>query len=216
MLSLKNKMSFQFNIFPLFPQTISISHLSEVNSKKIIRTLKKLKWNETNFSKQYPMKGSTYVTSSFNILSEFKDVEKTLIEHADLYIKTILKYQFKFKISTSWGTLTNPNAYSAVHNHSNSWLSGIYYPEGDKDFKILFLDSNTEWFKDIPIEYNVYNEAAREFTINENMLIIFPSSMRHQILPNASKKDRYSIAFNIMPQGKLNYPGDSQIDLTIN
>lgn len=75
-----------------------------------------------------------------------------------------------------------------MHNHSNSWLSGIYYPEGDKDFKILFLDSNTEWFKDIPIEYNVYNEAAREFTINENMLIIFPSSMRHQILPNASKK----------------------------
>ena len=84
------------------------------------------------------------------------------------------------------------------------------------NFKILFLDSNTEWFKDIPMEYNLYNEAAREFTINKNMLIIFPSSMRHQILPNASKKDRYSIAFNIMPQGKLNYPGDSQIDLTIN
>ena len=48
------------------------------------------------------------------------------------------------------------------------------------------------------------------------MLIIFPSSMRHQILPNKSKKDRYSIAFNIMPKGKFNYPGDSQIDLSIN
>lgn len=209
-------MSLHFQIFPLFPQTVSISHLTEVDSKKTMNILKKLEWMKTDFSKQFPMKGQNYVTCSFNILSNFKGLEEMFNEHVSLYIKNVLKYETQFKIFTCWATKTEPESYSRLHNHSNSWLSGVYYPEGDKDFKISFMDSKTEWFMDRPIEYNTYNESSKEFTANKNMLIIFPSYLRHQILPNKSKKDRYSIAFNIMPVGQINYPGDSQIDLNIN
>jgi uncharacterized protein (TIGR02466 family) len=209
-------MPIQFSIFPLFPQTVSVSHLEAVDPTKIIKILKKLDWMKTDFSKEYPMNGNNYVTCSFNILHNFKGLEQMFSEHVSLYIKNVLKYETDFKIYTCWSTKTEPDAYSRLHNHSNSWLSGIYYPEGNKDFKVSFIDSKTEWFKDRPIEYNTYNETVKEFTANKNMLIIFPSSIRHQILPNKSKKDRYSIAFNIMPRGKFNYPGDSQIDLSIN
>jgi len=209
-------MSLHFEIFPLFPQTASISHTNKVDNKKIIKELKKLKWKETDYSKKFKMKGKNFVTESFDILSKFKGLEEIFIEHLDLHIKNILKYETGYKIFTCWGTMTEPGGSSRLHYHSNSWLSGIYYPEGDPDFKVNFYDSKTEWFADIPEKYNTFNESVKEFAVNENMLIIFPSSLRHQIAPNNSKKNRYSIAFNLMPNGAYNYTSDSQLNLTIN
>ena len=209
-------MPLHFDIFPLFPQTLSISHLNTVNSKHVLKILKKLPWQKTDFSEYYDVLGGNYVTTNYHILKNFPGLEDIFIEHIDLHIKRILKYRTSFKICSSWGTMTEPNGFSRLHYHTNSWLSAIYYPEGDPNFKVSFGDYKTDWFKDEPIEYNTFNEAAKNFTVTKNMLILFPSSLRHQILPNKSKKNRYSIAFNIMPNGEFNYPSDSQLNLTIN
>jgi len=208
-------MSIHFNIFPLFPQTISISNVNNVDNKKIIKELKKLKWNKTDYSKDFKMQGDNFVSDSFNILPKLKGLEEIFMEHLDLHIKNILRYGTGYKIFTCWGTMTEPGASSRLHYHSNSWLSGIYYPVGDPDFKVSFHDSRTEWFADIPEKYNTFNESYKEFTAKEGMLIIFPSSLRHQICPNNSKKIRYSIAFNVMPNGKFNYTSDSQLNITV-
>ncbi len=209
-------MPIHFNIFPLFPQTASISHLNTVDSKKIIKILKKLKWQKTDFSEYYDILGANYVTNNYHILENFPGLEEIFNEHVSLHIKRILKLNTNFKICSAWATRTQPNGFSRLHYHTNSWLSAIYYPEGDPNFKVNFFDYKTEWFKDNPTEYNSFNESAKQFTATKNMLIIFPSSLRHQILPNKSKKDRFSIAFNVMPDGAFNFPSDSQLNITVN
>ena len=36
-----------------------------------------------------------------------------------------------------------------------------------------------------------------------NCLVLFFSNMRHNILPNNSKEGRYSLAFNVLPNGSF-------------
>jgi hypothetical protein len=33
-----------------------------------------------------------------------------------------------YRITNSWLTKVNPGGYASAHYHSNSWLSGVYYP----------------------------------------------------------------------------------------
>ena len=43
------------------------------------------------------------------------------------------------------------------------------------------------------------------------MLVIFPSILAHEILTNTSKKIRYSLALNVIPQGRIYEDTDSEL-----
>ena len=57
--------------------------------------------------------------------------------------------------------------------------------------------------------------AARKFLLNKiptepKSIILFPSFLNHKVMPNETNKDRYSIAFNIIPKGEF---GDTTMKL---
>ena len=114
-----------------------------------------------------------------------------------------------YRIFSSWLTKAAPNAFSDSHAHSNSWLSGVYYPKGDPGFSIKFFYDNKPPFFTQPTEYNIYNSTERVIVPQDNFLILFFSQLRHQLMPNQSTKDRFSLAFNILPRGKFG-TGDSK------
>ena len=109
----------------------------------------------------------------------------------------------------SWVTKTEPNGHGNEHSHSNSWLSGVYYPEDNNQSGIRFSYENTI-FNNVPKEFNIYNSHTWTLDSEKNLLIIFFSNLRHRILPNLSKQNRYSLAFNVMPKGDFGW-GDSKI-----
>tara|TARA_R100000664_G_scaffold28576_1_gene39936 strand:- start:1301 stop:1897 length:597 start_codon:yes stop_codon:yes gene_type:complete len=137
-----------------------------------------------------------------NILDKYKDLKKEIQAAVDETLEEILMLEkIDYKIFTSWLTKTAPKDFSDSHHHSNSWLSGVYYPKGDPGFSIKFHHDNKTQFFTPPKQYNIYNSTEWIIYPEDNYLILFFSQLRHEILRNDSNLDRYSLAFNILPKG---------------
>ena len=137
-----------------------------------------------------------------NILDKYKDLKKEIQAAVDETLEEILMLEkVDYKIFTSWLTKTAPGDFSDSHRHSNSWLSGVYYPKGNPGFKIRFHHDNKTQFQTKPRLYNIYNSTEWIINPEDNYLILFFSQLRHEILRNESNQDRYSLAFNILPKG---------------
>ena len=133
-----------------------------------------------------------------------------LVKALKLVLGKILNYEnTKYRMCNSWVTKTEPNGHGNEHAHSNSWLSGVYYPEDNNQSGIRFSYDNTI-FNNVPKQFNIYNSHTWTLDAEKNLLIIFFSNLRHRILPNLSKQNRYSLAFNVMPKGDFGW-GDSKI-----
>jgi uncharacterized protein (TIGR02466 family) len=146
----------------------------------------------------------TYSSTEYNILNEFKDLKKECEKSVGSLITDKLSFKDNnFKIFNSWITKTKPKGYSEPHTHSNSWISGVYYPKFSEDFKIRFYNDFLNPFHTKVKTYNIYNSKYWDVTPMSNCLVLFFSNMRHNILPNNSKEDRYSLAFNVLPNGSF-------------
>ena len=180
---------------PICSNTLFIYRLDIKNDL----TLKFKKEKFTSFEE-----GSHLISQNLNILKKYKNLNKEINRAIDATLKERLMLKnIKYRIFSSWLTKSEPKTFSESHSHSNSWLSGIYYPKGDPGFSVKFFNDITTQFSTTPTEYNIYNSAAWTIIPQDNYLILFFSQLRHKIMPNNSTKDRFSLAFNILPQGQF-------------
>ena len=151
------------------------------------------------------------VSEDLNILKKYKELNKEVNKAVDATLKEILMLKnINYRIFSSWLTKVEPKGFGDSHRHSNSWLSGIYYPKGDPGFSVkFFFDNKSQFFTD-PIEYNIFNSSYWVIPTQDNLLILFFSQLRHRIMPNQSTEDRFSLAFNLLPKGEFG-KGDSRI-----
>jgi uncharacterized protein (TIGR02466 family) len=154
--------------------------------------------------------GSSLISENLHILKKYKELNKEINKAIDATIKEILMLKnINYRIFTSWLTKAKPEDFSVSHSHNNSWLSGVYYPVGDPGFSIKFFYDNRSHFYTRPTEYNIYNSGDWVITPKDNFLVLFFSQLRHKIMPNLSKKNRFSLAFNLLPKGEFG-SGDSK------
>ena len=149
--------------------------------------------------------GSSFFGQDLNVLKKYKNLNKEINKAVDATLKDILMLKnINYRIFSSWLTKVQPKKSSHSHHHANSWLSGIYYPKGEPGFSIrFFYDNLTTQFYTPPTEYNIYNSKAWTIFPEDNHLILFFSQLRHKVMPNTSNKDRFSLAFNILPKGQF-------------
>ena len=161
-----------------------------------------LKFKEEKFM---PIKGgSSLIGEDLNILKKYENLNKEINKAVDATLREILMLKnINYRIFSSWLTKAEPKTFSDSHNHANSWLSGVYYPKGEPGFSIRFFYDNTPPFYTPPTEYNIYNSKAWTIFPEDNHLILFFSQLRHKVMPNQSTKDRFSLAFNILPKGQF-------------
>jgi len=144
------------------------------------------------------------ITEDLNILKKYKELNEEINKAIDVTIKKILMLKnVNYRIFSSWLTKVKPKGFSDSHKHSNSWLSGVYYPKGDPGFEIKFFSDNKTQFFTQPTEYNIYNATEWDIIPEDNLLILFFSQLRHKIMPNQSIKDRFSLSFNLLPKGEF-------------
>ena len=148
------------------------------------------------------------IGEDLNILKKYKKLNTEIKKAVDTTLKEILMLRnVNYRIFSSWLTKTEPKdltqVFGGMHNHSNSWLSGIYYPKGDPGFSVKFyLPSKGQFFTQ-PIEWNMFNARSWVITAEDNLLVLFFSQLDHQIMPNESTEERFSLAFNLIPKGKF-------------
>jgi len=148
--------------------------------------------------------GSSLIGKDFNILKKYENLNKEINKAVAITLKEILMLKnINYRIFNSWLTKAGPKTSSDSHKHTNSWLSGVYYPKGHPGFSINFCYDNVHPFYTRPTEYNIYNSTDWTIFPEDNHLILFFSQLRHKIMPNESTKDRFSLAFNILPKGQF-------------
>ena len=148
--------------------------------------------------------GPSLISEDLNVLKKYKELNEEINKAVDETLKKILMLKnTNYRIFSSWLAKAKPKGFSHSHIHSNSWLSGIYYPKGDPGFSIKFFSDNRTQFFTPPEKYNVYNSDACIVVPEDNFLILFFSQLRHKIMPNQSTKDRFSLSFNLLPKGEF-------------
>ena len=107
-----------------------------------------------------------------------------------------------------WVNINPQWAYNAPHDHPGYTWSLVYYvtvPEDDhhnvsgKSGRIEFLDPRTN-IAAMSMELSKqsgYFAPKQVFHPRENMILCFPSYLRHWVYPNEEPADRISMAFNI-------------------
>ena len=149
--------------------------------------------------------------SDQRILEKYPRTKQILLNEFTSVAEEINQYaKRKYAITTSWITLCQKGDGSQLHNHKNSFWSGVYYfqeeyPEGTGG--IMFDNPNADRYDfsygmvDIKRQ-NEINSMSCIFGPSPKLLILFPSYLRHQVLVHNNDKPRSSLAFNVVPLGQ--------------
>jgi len=201
-------------IYPIFPKIIYKKNLSSLKDKKL-HSLKK-ECNKVKYT-MVPKEDSKKISQSsidryiFNN-KEFKNLKNLILKEFNDFKNKMLFYTYnKFKITTSWIAKVDEGKESNWHNHNNSFYSGVFYINVEKDMgDIEFHNFENSRFLINAESYNIYNSKRFLITPKNKDLIFFPSELYHKIKNNNKKDSRLSVAFNIIPTGKIG-SGDSEL-----
>ena len=209
----------KFQVRPAFSTLISSVILEGIDPYIISTYLKHFdRWtkvkDERDVNNNSDFCGCYTTAEKFKLLDEpiMADLKKSIMNQLNEYKNEVLGYKStKFNIITSWGTKTDVDGFSYSHNHTNSFLSAVYYPEEGSD--ILFTSYRTRDIEVVPDEYNLWTSNLLKVTPVKNLLLFFPSSAWHNIEKNVTGQSRYSIAMNMLPAGNIG-AYDSKITLS--
>lgn len=133
-----------------------------------------------------------------NIASYFEEVYKP-------------KNNPSLRITQSWCNYTEPGQWHHKHAHPNSFVSGVFYPQANRETdKIYFYRDGFQMIKFPPTEWNIWNSESWWFEVGTGDLILFPSSLTHMVETVQGDQTRISLSFNTFPVGVV---GD-EVELT--
>ena len=201
-----------YNTVPLFPSPVIQVMVDDDTSE-----LLEYDDRDTTVSNEQGRPGANQ-----RVLELYPKTKKILLDTFTSVASEVLGYKKRdYAITTSWITLNKKGEGSHHHRHNNSFWSGVYYyqeeyPEGTG--KILFENPNSTAFdfalQDNDIEhFNNMNALVLTVEPKPNLLIMFPSYILHQVLPNNIDTERCSLAFNTIPLGSWG-DGDSYLDMS--
>ncbi len=114
------------------------------------------------------------------------------------------------RITQSWFNYSEKGQWHHKHAHQNSLVSGVFYLNTNPDDKIYFHRSGWQQLKFVPKEWNVYNADSWWFEAVTGRLVLFPSSLEHNVPAVTGEDVRISMSFNTFPVGIMG----SESDLT--
>ena len=192
-------------IIPLFPRVCALYVLEEDLSE--LNKIKSFKFKKIDTG--------SHGTDSFKVLEYFPSIKKLVMEKFYEFKDNVLSMNStNFKISTSWGTKIEPNGMGGLHNHRNTYYSGILYWETFEGSRLELVDLFKQGIMVMPDKWNDFNYQHFHLNTMKNNLFFFPSEIYHRITTNTSQNTRYSLAFNIMPVGTFGHE-DSTVTINI-
>jgi uncharacterized protein (TIGR02466 family) len=188
-------------IHPLFATPIYRSRLERQFTNNEIKFVK----DQINFC----YKNTGNMSSNNTYILKVKELEsiKIFIEECIKdYFEKVLKVNENVKpyITQSWLNYTKKDEYHHRHEHANSYVSGVFYFNANKENdNIEFFKKKNETIRPNFKEYNIYNSSSWTFPIQTGDIIMFPSSLTHDVKIKKGNNIRISLAFNIFVNGIL-------------
>ena len=145
-------------------------------------------------------------------LPAFSRLKNIILDHVIRYSNQCLEIHntIEFYLTTSWVMKHKMGDWSQAHMHVNSIFSGIYYFEVDDNSGLLGFERHSSMLNlftptiELDVnKWNVYNSRVWQIKPENDMLVLFPSHVRHYVTPSLSENLRYCLAFNIFVRGNI-------------
>ena len=193
-------------IHNLFPTAVGTY---KVNRELTEKELKFIKEQETR-----PNMGNITSVDNYILKNKILSKIRTFIQDSIKdYFETIYKpnNDVSLQITQSWLNYTEPGQHHHKHAHPNSFISGVFYPQANKETdKIFFFREQYQALSIKPREWNIWNSESWWLEVGTGDLMIFPSRLSHMVETVNGTDTRISLSFNTFPVGNL---GDEK-DLT--
>jgi uncharacterized protein (TIGR02466 family) len=191
------------NLMPLFSVPLYSEDLNIKFDKTILDSLEYI----------HTVSKDAYATKNKHILTtdeRFESIRDSILNSVNIFTRNILHVDpnIEFYLTTSWITKHNPGDWVNSHYHPNSIISGVLYLQTDDSTgNIVFSNEVAKTFSAILQldfkEFNIYNSNSWSISPKENQLLLFPSTLLHEVKPNNSNIIRYSLSFNLFVRGSF-------------
>jgi hypothetical protein len=185
----------------LFPTPIMFGEMERDFTKS------ELNFVEDHSSKTYQNQGNTTSLNNYILEEpELKELKEFCLNYINGYIKEVYrpKYNVKPYITQSWLNWTKPGEYHHTHEHPNSFISGVLYINAKKDEdKIKFHKSGYQQLYLETDDFTLLNSKTWWFNVKTGNIVLFPSSLTHNVESVTSDETRISLAFNTFLKGTI-------------
>jgi len=177
-----------------------------VGQYKIDRELTK---KEMNFFLKQPQRNNLGNTTSTNshILNrkELTSLRNELENKLQVYFEQVYspKYDVGLRITQSWVNYTKKGQFHHKHRHPNSFISGVYYIETTDVDRIYFHNDQAPMIEIVPNLWNSWNSKTWWIEAKKRSLVLFPSSLEHNVEVVNTDETRISLSFNTFPIGDM-------------
>jgi uncharacterized protein (TIGR02466 family) len=189
-------------LLQLYPTPVYISKLESITPE-----LKNLIISE-KYEVMYS--GTATYTTNQQLLNDpaYKILKEEIDSHVEHYVRDYLNVNpnQKFYMTNSWAVCMPTGSFANPHAHTNSLISGCFYLGEDDKFGSFNINRNydnifTSTLSPEFVEYTTINSGSYSIQPGEDMIILFPSIVIHNVSPNQSQDTRYSVAFNYFANG---------------
>ena len=192
------------HIEPLFPKPLGFLQMDKAVSKKFIEFIKN---KQLSFLKN----DSNSISSDVYMLDneEFSDIKQVLTDSVNQYFKEIINpgTDVKLYITNSWINVNKNGESHHIHHHQNSIVSAVLYIDICEEDTITFVNPYTTLFGNLRFgnSSTMWNTPDWIIPIKMNTLLMFPSSLPHQVnvRPNTCTGTRISLSFNTWFKGTI-------------
>ena len=191
---------------PLFPEPVYFSNLDRALTKTELKTITQYKEKTSNNQGNLRTKDS-YVLEHKTFKNLKKDLNQKIINYFNEVIccgNAITPY-----ITQSWINYTKENQFHHRHAHPNSYISGVFYINADKEVdKINFFRSGYIVFLPTVTQFNLFNSTKATYPIQGGDVLLFPSSLEHGVDIKKGTNIRTSLSFNVFFKGTFGIKED--------
>lgn len=190
-----------FEISGVFPVPIFHTELDREFTKK-----------ELNFCKNQINDANDNIgnnTSKNNYLleeKELKEIKNFIEKNIKVYMDNIVcpADDTQVYITQSWINYNGQNQFHHEHAHPNSYISGILYIKADETIdSINFKNRQYSFIEPLIKNHNIWNSKDWWYPVKSKKLIIFPSSVTHNVFQKNDSNIRISLAFNTFVKGNI-------------
>lgn len=190
----------------LFPSTVQISEVEEFEAlnRRLMRKIERIRAEIPN-GRPDSWVSTVYTTlnsaDQLHQLPEFSGLNEIILRESACFADAlnIDHHNYPLRVSACWLNIYGPKDGQEVHLHSNNIISGSYYikaPPGCSG--LMFHSMRAEQMLEPPITtINKLNGTQSELSVQEGMIVLFLSSLKHSVRPSPTAEERISISFNL-------------------
>ena len=180
-----------------------------------IELIKKEKFDPSGMHFDGHMSENYHILSKYPNLSNVvhKHIQHSLYDHDCFSIASDIKY----KILSSWVNKHPPKHSAHKHDHANSMFTGVLYidvPDNSGALTFGVSMSTPTWItrtiNPSVNNHNIFNSRTWFLPTRNGGCVLFPSHLEHWVSENKSIHDRYTLAFNVMLEGR--FSGETDYD----